>query len=169
MLALDPAKGTPNGDNSAIVFAGSSGGVYWIDAKLGQLAPEATIAAALEWVRHYTPHAVVIEPKMFQSLMGPEFDRQCGNLELPPQSVHLVEQRVPKERRISGLGSLLLQKKLRIRQSADCETLVNQLRQFPKGDRDDGPDALELAIRQVQVLAGGAHDSPDFTCDLAVP
>jgi hypothetical protein len=36
---------------------------------------------------------------------------------------------------------------------------LDQLRQFPVGDHDDGPDALEMAIRlAAELLAGTPED-----------
>jgi hypothetical protein len=43
------------------------------------------------------------------------------------------------------------------RGQAHHTTLVNQMLEFPTGRRDDGPDALEMAVRLVDMRAyGGA-------------
>jgi hypothetical protein len=45
---------------------------------------------------------------------------------------------------------------------------VNQLRDFPIGDHDDGPDALEMALRLAEELRGaplpGVSRLPLQTC-----
>jgi hypothetical protein len=38
------------------------------------------------------------------------------------------------------------------RDSAGARLLVRQLRDFPNGDHDDGPDALEMAVRLSRAL-----------------
>jgi hypothetical protein len=37
--------------------------------------------------------------------------------------------------------------------------LVDQLRDFPAGAHDDGPDALEMALRLAEEVWHGAHNS----------
>jgi predicted phage terminase large subunit-like protein len=59
-----------------------------------------------------------------------------------------VENQVPKVVRIRRLTPLLSQRRLRFKAgSKGAKLLVEQLRDFPCGDHDDGPDALEVAFR----------------------
>ena len=52
-------------------------------------------------------------------------------------------------------------KRLRFKSdSPSTRLLVEQLREFPIGDYDDGPDALEMAIRLAAELLRGAA-APD--------
>jgi predicted phage terminase large subunit-like protein len=158
-LALDPSLGRAGGDFSAIVFAGVSGGLLWIDASIERRPPEKSVADAIDMAIRYAPHAVVIESNAFQSLLAPEFDRQCRDRGAPPLPIHLMEQRVPKKTRIRRLGPHLLREKLRLRDTPGCERLEQQLREFPLGEHDDGPDALELAIRTLTALVGRARQA----------
>ena len=153
-LALDPSKGSPGGDFSAIVFAGVSGGMFWIDASIERRSPEKSVRDAIELAIRYAPQAVVIESNNFQSLLAPEFDRQCRDLRVPPLPIQLVEQRISKETRIKRLGPYLWRENLRLRDTPGCRELEKQLRAFPFGEHDDGPDSLELAIRTLIALVG---------------
>ena len=166
-LALDPSQGRAGGDFSAIVFVGVSGGLLWVDASIERRPPEKSVGDAISMALRYAPHAVVLEANSFQSLLAPEFDRQCRDRRVPPLPIHLVEQRVPKQTRIQRLGPHLVREKLRLRDTLCCRRLVQQLREFPLGEHDDGPDALELAIRALTALVGrGTHrtdQAPEFT------
>jgi predicted phage terminase large subunit-like protein len=66
---------------------------------------------------------------------------------------------INKTVRIRTLNTYIAQRKLRFKnRSPGTERLVNQLRDFPNGDHDDGPDALEMAIRVMgQILQGHAE------------
>jgi hypothetical protein len=59
-----------------------------------------------------------------------------------------IENTVPKQVRIRRLGSYLSTRRFRFKSnSPSTSLLVEQLKQFPIADHDDGPDALEMAIR----------------------
>ena len=57
---------------------------------------------------------------------------------------------------IRRLGPLLAARRLRMKaDSPSTRLLVHQLQQFPIADHDDGPDALEMAIRLAEELLAG--------------
>ena len=151
-LALDPSHGTSGGDYSAIVFAGLSGGLVWIDASIERRPPERSVADAIDMASAYAPDLIALEANAFQDLLAPEFDRQCRERRRPPLPIRLVRQQTPKPVRIERLGPHLLRQKLRFRETAGCRRLVQQLREFPASDHDDGPDALELALRTLSEM-----------------
>jgi predicted phage terminase large subunit-like protein len=153
-LALDPSMGARRGDYSAIVFAGLSGGLAWIDASIERRPPEKAVSDAIDMASAYAPDAVVLEANAFQDLLAPEFDRQCRDRRRPPLPIRLIRQHVPKPIRIERLGPHLLRQKLRLREGPGCRRLAMQLREFPGSEHDDGPDALELALRMLGILAG---------------
>jgi predicted phage terminase large subunit-like protein len=168
-LAVDPATGTEHGDYTAIVFVGSTGGTLWVDASLVRQTPEDAIGTAIDMAQQYDPHFVALESNLFQSLLAPEFDRQCRERRIPPLPIYPLEQRVPKRIRIERLGPYLLRRKLKFRRNKSCQTIVEQLQRFPADEHDDGPDALELAIRLVLQQSGSDCESPDFTVEFAQP
>ena len=64
-----------------------------------------------------------------------------------------------KQVRIRRLGPYLAQRRLRFKAGSPATALlVEQLREFPVGAHDDGPDALEMAIRLADELCGGSAD-----------
>jgi predicted phage terminase large subunit-like protein len=99
-----------------------------------------------------------VEVNQFQQLLADELNRVSRerNILLP---LYTLDNRVKKLVRIRRLTPWLAQKRLRFKGgSPGARLLVEQLRDFPNGDHDDGPDALEMAIR----LAGEMlNDGPD--------
>ena len=64
--------------------------------------------------------------------------------------------------RIRRLTSLLARGKIKLKaNSPGARLLVEQLRAFPNGDHEDGPDSLEMAVR----LAIGLLATPPATQD----
>jgi predicted phage terminase large subunit-like protein len=62
--------------------------------------------------------------------------------------IYYITNTVNKIVRIRTLTPLLAQHRLKFkRDSRGTRLLVEQLRDFPNGDHDDGPDALEMALR----------------------
>jgi predicted phage terminase large subunit-like protein len=92
-----------------------------------------------------------VEDNFFQRLLLTEFDRLGRELGLT-LPVKGVTHRVAKEARIISLSPLLERGKIRfIRGHSDQELLIEQLLYFPsKTINDDGPDALEGAVRLSQ-------------------
>lgn len=74
---------------------------------------------------------------------------------------------VSKIVRIRRLTTLLAQGAFRFKSnSRGAKRLVHQLRDFPNGDHDDGPDALEMALR----LALGLLSQADrHECEFITP
>ena len=111
----------------------------------------ATIDAAIELNSHYEPDVVGLESNAWQDLLAPEFDRQCNELKIPPLPIHLIHNKVNKEVRIGRIGAYLARQQLRFTRRS--RSTVKQLEEFPLGAHDDGPDALEMAIRLLARLA----------------
>jgi hypothetical protein len=42
-----------------------------------------------------------------------------------------------------------------VRKTTGGQLLVDQLRDFPNGDHDDAPDALEIGVRRLELLTTG--------------
>ena len=162
VMALDPSKGPregatpkkPDGDYSAYVLAGlDTQGVVWLDADLARRPTPTMVADGVRLYREWQPSAFAVEINAYQELLGPEFLRAAR-----PQGLHLplygIANHVNKEVRIRTLGPYLAQGKLRFRASPGGKLLVQQLRDFPCGEHDDGPDAAEMALRMVRHLLG---------------
>jgi predicted phage terminase large subunit-like protein len=149
IVALDPATGLATGDYTAVVFAGYAQGFYWIDASVRRDPAEVGVTRALEMAARHGAQAVAIEEVLFERLLSSEFLRQRqarGQFDVGYLS---ILQHTPKFLRINRLGPMLSQHALKIRRTPDNELLVQQLRDFPTGRHDDGPDALEMAVQAI--------------------
>ena len=159
-MFIDPSKGRKGGDFSAIVFIGLCGGLLYVDCSIKRRPAPMIVSDAIEMYLRYKPEGVGLESNAFQELLAPELDRQCAERNIAPLPIHLVENKVDKEVRINRLGPYLLRHKFRFcGSSPDCSLLVAQLKEFPMGDHDDGPDALEGAIRIMADIQGMPTDS----------
>jgi len=163
-MALDPSKGTDarRGDYSAFVMLSvdAADGVLYVEANLARRDAAQIVADGVELVRQFRPQRFVIENNQFQSLFEANFIEQlkrAGIHDIVPMG---EANTVSKLVRIRGLGPHLAQHRIRFKQDSPAtKLLVDQLRQFPIGDHDDGPDALEMAIRAAgQMLAPPRDD-----------
>jgi len=153
-LALDPSKGRDSvlGDYSAFVFVAlGEDGIFYVDAHLERLPMSELVAKGIELYQKYQPTIFGVEANQFQELLCNEFDQQFLELGLP--LVYPIKNTLNKGIRIRRLDSYLSQRRLRFCSlSSSCRLLVEQLRSFPVGSHDDGPDALEMAVRMVEKL-----------------
>jgi hypothetical protein len=162
-MALDPSKGRDSrvGDFSAFVMLGvSDDATLYVEADLRRRPIEEMIHEGVEWYRTFQPDAFGCEANAWQDLLGADFEaefRRQGILSVRPWP---LENHEPKIVRIRRLGPWLSQRRLRFKTaSSGTALLVEQLKDFPVGQHDDGPDALEMAIHLAQdLLAGGAED-----------
>ena len=75
--------------------------------------------------------------------------------------VYPEEDVAPKVVRIRRMTEPLCQRRVRFkRRSPGTALLVQQLQDFPLGDHDDGPDALEQALRLMIELWNGRQQPP---------
>lgn len=151
-LALDPSKGkdVKKGDYSAIVFVGVREGRLFVDCSLERRPPTKIISDMIEWNQRLRPDGVGIEVNQFQELLASDLRRQVAERGLPPMPILEIDNRVTKEVRIGRLGPYLARGEIRVRPSVGGKMLVEQMREFPLGNHDDGPDALEMAIRTLR-------------------
>lgn len=149
VMTLDPSKGMDahRGDYSAFVMltVGSDGTLY-VQADLKRRPVEAIIADGVGLYRAFRPNAFGIETNQFQQLLADGFTREFRTQGLVGQPIGIVNT-LRKEARIRTLGALFSARRVRFKATPDVRLLVEQLKQFPLGDHDDGPDALEMAVR----------------------
>ncbi|HVU87339.1 MAG TPA: phage terminase large subunit [Pirellulales bacterium] len=157
IIALDPSKGhdARRGDYSAFVLLGiTAEGLLYVEADLARRATPQIVADGVEWCRVFRPDALAIETNQFQDLLGHEFAAELSRQGLANVSPWSIDNRVNKLVRVRRLGPYLSRRQLRFRRTPATRLLVEQLQQFPVGDHDDGPDALEMAIRMAGELTG---------------
>lgn len=165
VVALDPSKGRDarRSDYSAYVtLAVDYAGTLYVEADLARRASSEMVAAGVEICRLTRPQAFGVETNQFQDLLASEFEQaflEQGLVDLQPWC---IDNRVNKQVRIRRLGPYLSSQRVRFKaDSLGTRLLVEQLQEFPAADHDDGPDALEMAIRLAGDLLGrqGTGDS----------
>lgn len=166
-MALDPSKGretTRLGDYSAFVMAQlQPGGPFYIDADLEQRNVAEIAERAVFLMSTFRPHAFGVETNQFQELLAGEIERLARPLYLNVPIYHL-NNHVAKVVRIRQLTMHLAQGRYRFkRNSRGAQLLVQQLRDFPHGEHDDGPDALEMVLRVTLGILRGSRPDPGFT------
>ena len=149
-LGLDPSKGrdAKTGDYSAFIRLGRDAhGYLYCEADLKHRPTPQIVADGVEHVRLFQPMGFAIETNQFQELLMAEFQR-VGEQEKLVLPVYGIDNTTNKQVRIRRLGPYLAQRKLRFKsRSPGTALLIQQMKDFPVGDHDDGPDALEMALR----------------------
>jgi predicted phage terminase large subunit-like protein len=157
-IGLDPSKGqdSRHGDYCALVkLARTDEGVIYCEAELSRIDAETIVSNVCHEQQVFNADAVVIESNQFQHLLASQVisESRKRHINMPVMSIH---NRVNKEVRIRRLGPHLANKNLRFRANHEgTRMLVNQLREFPLSRYDDGPDALEMALRGMITLHNG--------------
>lgn len=147
--ALDPSKGknARAGDYSAIVTAGYTSGYIWVDADLQRRPAPQMVKDLVAWNDSRRPTVTGIEATAFQELLGTDYREaqvEAGDYRDEPV---MIDNSVSKALRIGRLGTWLRLHRIKIRRSPGGLLLLKQLQEFPNSEHDDGPDALEMAIR----------------------
>lgn len=148
-MGVDPSKGknAKRGDYSAIVTIGISGGLAWVDASLERRPTDKIIADTLGIAAESRADVVNFETNGFQEDVAERFRSDAWNAGLINLATIFTDNVGNKELRLQWkLGPKLKNKLIRFRNSPGCRLLVQQLREFPLGRHDDGPDALEMAF-----------------------
>lgn len=161
-MALDPSKGSDarHGDYSAFVLLGiDEHGCIYLEADLARRPTPQIVADGVALFRRFRPDAFAIEANQFQDLFAAAFVaefRNQGLFDVQPWALH---NHVNKRVRIRRLGPYLATRRLRLRaNSPSTQLLVEQLRDFPLADHDDGPDAAEMALRLATELLAAPPD-----------
>ena len=151
-MALDPSKGSDarRGDYSALVMLGvDRQGMLYVEADLARRPTPQIVADGAEW---YPPLPARRVRRRGQPVSGPAGRGVRGGV---PPAGH--PRRPARGRSTTAPTSWCASAGWgRTWRRAGCGSraavpgtrlLVEQLRQFPVGDHDDGPDAAEMAIR----------------------
>lgn len=150
-VALDPSKGAGSntGDYSALVQLGvDSHGVLYVEADLARRPTPQMVADGVALCERFRPDAFGVEANQWQQLLAGEFTAEFQRQGLLGVTPCEIQNYTNKALRIRRLGPYLSQQRLRFRRGCKSTLLlVDQLRDFPIGAHDDGPDALEMALR----------------------
>ncbi len=150
--ALDPSVGSKDtSDYSALITIGECNGkIYVLECDMQRRSPQAIAEAALrcyaKWSRYPNSQYVcmAIESNVFQIVLKQMIDDMSKKLKvfIPTVEIRNVSDKVARLCSVSplienGIISFL----------PEQYQLIEQLVQFPKASHDDGPDALEMAVR----------------------
>ena len=150
-LALDPSKGSDarRGDYSAFVMlAVDRQGMLYLEADLARRPTPQIVGRRRGTLPAIRPDVFGIETNQFQELLAGEFAAELARQGVYNVAPWGIENRLNKQTRIRRLGPYLSSRRLKFKShSPATRLLVEQLKEFPVADHDDGPDAAEMAIR----------------------
>ena len=160
-MALDPSKGHDGrrGDYSAYVMLGiDAAGVIYVEADLARRPTPQMVADGAAWCQRFRPLAFGVEANQYQELLAGEISAEFERRQMTHIVPAAIHNHVNKQVRIRRLGPYLSQRRLRfLAGSASTRLLVDQLRDFPAAAHDDGPDALEMALRLAEEVWHGRN------------
>ena len=154
-LALDPSKGSnERNDYSAFVWGGmAADGNIYVDADIARRDASQIVSDGLRIYRSFLPYSFGIESVMFQQLFSQIFRSEAARqgFLLSLTEIYPHEQKLV---RIRQLTPYLNQGRIKFRAgSRGSELLVDQLKWFPTGQHDDGPDALQMMFELLLSLS----------------
>jgi predicted phage terminase large subunit-like protein len=151
VISLDPSKGQEagRGDYSAFVMlAVDRHGRLFLEADLARRPTPQIVADGVDLCRRFRPDVFGVEANQYQELLAGEFSAELARQKMVGLVPWTIENRVNKQTRIRRLGPLLSARRLLFKSgSSGTRLLVEQLKEFPLADHDDGPDAAEMAVR----------------------
>jgi predicted phage terminase large subunit-like protein len=163
--AVDSSLGRPRkgkdkeADYSAVVyFASDRNGVIWVEADLQRRPITQVFSDGFDLVRRWQRETggpldgFGVESDVFQVLVANEFRRQQAERGMMLPVYEIFTQGVEKHQRVMRLTPYLSGGSFRWRNTPGTQLLVRQMREFPVGLYDDGPDALEMAVRMAGEL-----------------
>lgn len=147
--ACDPSLGREGrqSDDSAIVVVGWNDTrvkIYILEADIAKRSPDKTIE---DIIAHHMKREIVglaFETNQFQEVLAKYVIKEARERRVPIR-LKEVNHTSDKIARIESLQALI--KSGTIMFSRKHQTLLEQLRYFPKGPHDDGLDALEMVVR----------------------
>ncbi len=158
--ACDPSLGrrTGRGDYTAIVILFRperfKNNMYVVAADIARRTPDQAIEQILSYAKMYQFRAFAVEANNFQELMIADLRRRAQEAGVSLR-VWPIQSRTNKQSRIAALEPEVTQGRVRL--CRRHHALLDQLKQFPVGAHDDGPDALEMAVstaRRIRIPEG---------------
>lgn len=158
VISNDPSKGrTDRSDYSAFCkISLDPRGVYWVDADIDRMDCSAIVDRAVSHCRDFKPDGIGFEAVAFQELLGELFVERARRQAVEVTYYDIHHGSTAKEVRIRRLTQYLSRRRIKVRDNPGGRILVDQMRQFPIGDHDDGPDSLEMGIRLCNELSRAA-------------
>jgi len=152
IAGCDPSVGITDreADHSAIiVLAKHKGRLYVIDADITQRSQDDLVQAIINYCKIRRPmEKFVIEANTFPELLAKYVRERAAqeNVMTPLKEIRTTKN---KEMRIFGMETYITAGIIQF--SRRHQTLLDQLKYFPRDAHDDGPDALEMALREAEL------------------
>jgi len=150
-MGVDPATGKTHGDYSAYVVVGKdkdTGRIYVLEAYGKKVSPERFASDLIGACKFWEPKTVVFEEIAFQEVYK-DLVLQKALKEGVHCPIRGIKHKLSKAERIYRLAPLVENGMLLFKENQ--RLLIDQLLMLPKGDHDDLPDALEMAVRGLQM------------------
>jgi predicted phage terminase large subunit-like protein len=161
-VALDPSKGRDahHGDYSAYVLLGiDRNGVMFVEADMARRPTPQMVADGVAICDRFRPDSFGVEANQFQELLCGEFANEFAHQGISHTTPSAIHNTTNKRVRIRRLGPYLSQRRIRfLANSPSTRMLVDQLQDFPNATYDDGPDALEMALRLADDVLQGSNN-----------
>jgi predicted phage terminase large subunit-like protein len=160
--ACDPSVGTmkTGADPSAIIIlAKHKGKLYVLDADIKPRPQDDLVQAIVTFCKIRRPmNKFVIEANLFPELLLKTVCEKAyqENVSAPFKEVRNTGS---KELRIFGMETYISTGQILF--SHKHGELLDQMKYFPRGDHDDGPDALEMALREAELHQKGFEGLTD--------
>ena len=144
--ACDPSMGKQkgHGDFSALIIGikdPAKNILFVIDVDMERRQPEDLLTTILGYAKSRNIQTLGIESNNFQQVLVDELKKRASESGISLNVVS-VEHNTNKIARIQALQPFLKTGKIQL--SRKHRALIDQLKYFPKGQHDDGPDALEM-------------------------
>ena len=158
LQSLDPSKGTSDkSDFQAHVLLGLTRfGSLCVDAELRR--EPGWVERAIDLAAAWNPVELVAEANNTMGLLRPAAEQVLAQRREQGRVIAFTytekHNSAPKAVRIRVLNDYLRRGQLRVRNTPGGRLLVDQLRDWPNGAHDDGPDALATAVIRLQELVG---------------
>lgn len=161
-FALDPSKGRTDrqGDYQAFISLGrTKDKTLYCEAWMEKLDIKAMCDLLVDICRKRKPDVVALEVNGFQELICIPLEESCRRYSMT-LNIQPVDNTVAKPVRIRRLTPYLASHQMRFRRTPGTMALVDQLKKYrvPPIGHDDGPDALEVALRVMIDLFNARYD-----------
>lgn len=150
MMALDPSKGRSDraGDYQAITLGYATQDRLYVSARLERISIANLADQFVRIAAEHKIHAAIVETNQFADLLADQIEQAAAARGVSFKLVRVVNTENKIVRIRAGLTSLLADRKILFRKGVSgVEKLLDQLRDFPMGQHDDGPDSLEMLVR----------------------
>lgn len=155
--AVDPSLGRAgtNRDPSAILVGGfnrSTGVLDVVEASIVKRLPDVIISDTIAMAKRWRPALWFVEAVQFQEFLRTEIMKEAVKQEISLSAIPVIPT-ADKALRIQRLQPPISAGLIRLHTAQT--TLLEQLRQWPSGAHDDGPDALEMLWSGAIQYGGG--------------